>query len=110
MDMCAAPGSKTAQALELIMTSHLKTSKSNLTPPSGFVVANDADEKRAYLLSHQMNRLNTPNIVVINHNAQDYPSPPEQFDRIMCDVPCASDAAIRKLPQKWKFWNPKDTH
>ena len=28
----------------------------------------------------------------------------------MCDVPCSSDAAIRKLPQKWKFWNPKDSH
>lgn len=28
----------------------------------------------------------------------------------MCDVPCASDAAIRKIPKKWSFWNPKSSH
>lgn len=32
------------------------------------------------------------------------------FDRVLCDVPCSSDAAIRKLPQKWANWNPKDSH
>ena len=30
------------------------------------------------------------------------------FDRIVCDVPCSSDAAIRKIPQKWASWNTKD--
>ena len=83
------------------------------------MVANDADNKRAYLLTHQMNRLNTANIVITNHNAQQFPdlflqkNLPDRrflFDRVMCDVPCSSDAAIRKLPQKWKVWNPKDSH
>lgn len=69
-DMCAAPGSKTSQALELIMNSHVKTNgQSNTTPAPGFVLANDADHKRAYLLTHQMNRFNTANVVVANHNA-----------------------------------------
>jgi len=72
--MCAAPGSKTAQVLELIMNDHLNTQhKSNQTLPQGFVVANDADHKRAFLLTHQINRFNTSNIVVTNHNAQEYP-------------------------------------
>jgi 16S rRNA C967 or C1407 C5-methylase (RsmB/RsmF family) len=31
------------------------------------------------------------------------------FDRIICDVPCSSDAAIRKIPQKWQSWTPKDS-
>ena len=31
-----------------------------------------------------------------------------QFDRIVCDVPCSSDAAIRKIPQKWDKWTPSD--
>jgi 16S rRNA C967 or C1407 C5-methylase (RsmB/RsmF family) len=26
------------------------------------------------------------------------------FDRVLCDVPCSSDAAIRKIPQKWENW------
>ena len=120
-DMCAAPGSKTAQILELIMSDHLKTQgKSNSVAPKGLVVANDADHKRAYLLTHQLHRLNTANTVVINHYAQVYPNlfnkkikgsdQRFQFDRVLCDVPCSSDAAIRKMPQKWAVWNPKNSH
>ena len=69
-DMCAAPGSKTAQVLELIMSDKSHTNK--MEPTKGFVVANDADHKRAYLLTHQISRFNTANIMVTNHNAQDY--------------------------------------
>jgi tRNA (cytosine34-C5)-methyltransferase len=31
-----------------------------------------------------------------------------RYDRIVCDVPCSSDAAIRKIPQKWAKWSTKD--
>lgn len=93
--------------------------RSNTEIPKGFVVANDADAKRAYMLTHQMNRLNTANIIIINHMAQDFPNLKYKnakvgtdkrvlFDRIVCDVPCSSDAAIRKIPQKWSSWNTKD--
>lgn len=71
-DMCAAPGSKTAQIVEIIMNDHLKNS-SNKIAPKGFIVANDADHKRAYLLTHQLNRMNSAGIVVTNHQAQEYP-------------------------------------
>ena len=55
MDMCAAPGSKTAQILELIMNDHYnKNKKNNLEPYKGFVVANDADNERSFLLTHQI--------------------------------------------------------
>ena len=30
------------------------------------------------------------------------------FDRIICDVPCSSDAAIRKIPKKWDTWDTND--
>ena len=92
----------------------------NSHQPKGFVVANDADPKRAFMLTHQMNRLNTANIVITNHQAQLFPElkykdckPGEdtrvRFDRIVCDVPCSSDAAIRKIPTKWAKWNTKDS-
>lgn len=118
-DMCAAPGSKTAQTLELLMaSSHFEFKRPNTEIPKGFVVANDADAKRAYMLTHQMNRLNAANIVIINHFAQEFPNLTYRnvfgrdcrvlFDRIVCDVPCSSDAAIRKIPQKWNNWTTKD--
>ena len=30
------------------------------------------------------------------------------FDRIIWDVPCSSDAAIRKIPRKWETWDTND--
>ena len=94
--------------------------KSNKEPVKGFVVANDADPKRAFMLTHQMNRLNTANIVITNHQAQVFPElrykdckvgedRRVRYDRIVCDVPCSSDAAIRKIPTKWAKWNTKDS-
>lgn len=50
------------------MADHLKTN-TNQTRPSGFVIANDADPKRAFMLTHQMNRLNASNIIITNHQA-----------------------------------------
>lgn len=59
-DMCAAPGSKTSQVFELIRSGHMfHQEKKNYEQGNGFIVANDADPKRAFMLTHQMNRLNT---------------------------------------------------
>jgi 16S rRNA C967 or C1407 C5-methylase (RsmB/RsmF family) len=66
LDMCAAPGSKTAQLLE-----NLIDEKQDF--PDGLVVANDSDQKRAYLLVHQAKRLQTPCLLVTNHDGQDFP-------------------------------------
>ena len=30
------------------------------------------------------------------------------FDKILADVPCSGDGAIRKLPLKWSNWDTKD--
>ena len=49
LDMCAAPGSKTFQILELL--------HSGAAPATGLVVANDTDAKRCNLLAHQTKRM-----------------------------------------------------
>ena len=46
-DMCAAPGSKTIQILEYIHANNTDKIKTE-----GFVMANDTDAKRAYMLVH----------------------------------------------------------
>ncbi|KAG8133131.1 hypothetical protein E2320_010946 [Naja naja] len=91
LDMCAAPGSKTAQLIEML---HADMS---VPFPEGFVIANDVDNKRCYLLVHQAKRLNSPCIMVINHDASGIPNIQLNkngkkeilfYDRILCDVPC----------------------
>uniref|UniRef100_A0A7N0TTI2 SAM-dependent MTase RsmB/NOP-type domain-containing protein n=1 Tax=Kalanchoe fedtschenkoi TaxID=63787 RepID=A0A7N0TTI2_KALFE len=121
LDMCAAPGSKTFQLLEIIY----KSSCSG-TLPTGMVVANDVDIQRSNLLIHQTKRMCTANLIVTNHEAQHFPGcrlskkrlnssgakAPEDlnlsqlmFDRILCDVPCSGDGTLRKAPDIWRKWN-----
>ncbi|KAI1243167.1 tRNA (cytosine(34)-C(5))-methyltransferase, partial [Lamprotornis superbus] len=65
LDMCAAPGSKTAQLIEMLHADM------NVPFPNGFVIANDVDNKRCYLLVHQAKRLNSPCIMVRRWNHEE---------------------------------------
>ncbi|CAD8127729.1 unnamed protein product [Paramecium sonneborni] len=99
LDMCAAPGSKTCQLLEVVT--------------KGLIVANDVDPKRAYMLSHQLSRMPTAQVMITNYAAQFYPSlyingQRLQFDKVLCDVPCTGDGAARKLPTRWVKWSARD--
>lgn len=156
LDLCAAPGSKTAQLIEMVhggeeagirkVIRELKQKEGRDVSPdgevineeieeekekgdwsdqgrsTGLVVANDVDYKRAHMLIHQTKRLNSPNLIVTNHDATMYPSirlPPEnksveksaqnkflKFDRVLADVPCSGDGTSRKNANIWKDWLP----
>ena len=156
LDLCAAPGSKSAQLVEMVhggeearmcqVSRQLKSDEgrdlsldgdnikqeikeeeqtsdwSDDGRTTGLLIANDVDYKRAHMLIHQMKRLNSPNLIVTNHDATLYPSiklpsrlgrdataaKPRylKFDRILADVPCSGDGTCRKNPNIWKDWNP----
>lgn len=145
LDMCAAPGSKSAQLMELLHAGEEDTMRQatkdvqfgkagpdGIGPEglnddgrsTGLLIANDSDYKRAHMLIHQMKRLNSPNLIVTNHDATMYPSiklPPLpstegkpqknrylKFDRILADVPCSGDGTARKNYSVWKDWNPSN--
>ncbi|KAF3427563.1 hypothetical protein E2986_07733 [Frieseomelitta varia] len=110
LDMCAAPGSKTTQLIEMIH------SDEESAFPEGFVIANDLDNNRCYMLVHQAKRLNSPIILITNHDASVLPNftitKPDgtkerlKFDRILADVPCSGDGTMRKNPDIWCKWSP----
>ncbi|GAB2232154.1 hypothetical protein Drorol1_Dr00011181 [Drosera rotundifolia] len=120
LDMCAAPGSKTFQLLEII---HQYNGAKTL--PDGLVVANDVDVQRSNLLIHQTKRICTSNLIVTNHEAQNFPGCNLKkhrvcaddgdtkvtnigqllFDRVLCDVPCSGDGTLRKAPDMWRKWS-----
>ncbi|XP_029175579.1 tRNA (cytosine(34)-C(5))-methyltransferase [Nylanderia fulva] len=109
LDMCAAPGSKTVQLIEMV-----HADEGNI-PPEGFVIANDLDNNRCYMLVHQAKRLNSPNILITNHDSSVMPNfiitNPDgtkdtlKFDRILADVPCSGDGTMRKNPDIWCKWS-----
>ena len=115
LDMCAAPGSKTFQLLEMLH--HKASGETGAEAPAGVVVANDASLQRANLLTHQTKRSNSPALIVTNHQAQKFPflieagkggdeRRPILFDRVLADVPCSGDGTLRKSPDLWKKWTP----
>ncbi|KAK5108154.1 hypothetical protein LTR62_008750 [Meristemomyces frigidus] len=137
LDLCAAPGSKTAQLIEAIhageeervagvlkeVNSHGSSQIEDGGRATGLLVANDVNYQRAQMLVHQVKRLNSPNLIVMNHDATMFPSielpsntPPGQakrgkylkFDRILADVPCSGDGTCRKNPSIWKEWSPQN--
>jgi 16S rRNA C967 or C1407 C5-methylase (RsmB/RsmF family) len=106
LDMCAAPGSKTMQLIELMHKDEPN--------PSGLLVANDIDYARCYLLVHQtLKRMPTANCIVVNQDGSQIPTvidenqKPILFDRILCDVICTGDGTFRKNPELWKTWDPQ---
>lgn len=110
LDMCAAPGSKTAQLIEAL---HAAPEQHKIPP--GFVLANDVDNNRCYMLVHQAKRLNSPCLLVTNHDSSFFPNLLQtdaqgqksilKFDKILCDVPCSGDGTLRKNPDIWMKWN-----
>jgi multisite-specific tRNA:(cytosine-C5)-methyltransferase len=92
LDLCAAPGSKSAQLIEMVHAGEEERTRevaadlaNGLDRPTGeeyaddgrstgLLIANDVDYKRGHMLVHQMKRLSSPNIIVTNHDATIYPS------------------------------------
>ncbi|KAK4126013.1 S-adenosyl-L-methionine-dependent methyltransferase [Parathielavia appendiculata] len=101
LDLCAAPGSKAAQLLEMIHrgeearirqvirtfsgdevksedaleeeAARLEADPSDDGRATGLLIANDADYKRSHMLIHQLKRLSSPNMIVTNQDATMYP-------------------------------------
>ncbi|KJX94378.1 methyltransferase ncl1 like protein [Zymoseptoria brevis] len=140
LDLCAAPGSKSAQLVELIhageedrvakgikqakeQTNDTDSADEDYGRTTGMLVANDVNYQRAQMLVHQVKRLNSPNLIVTNHDATMFPSialPSGttsngqklgrylKFDRVLADVPCSGDGTCRKNPNIWKDWQPQN--
>ncbi|XQJ31684.1 NOL1/NOP2/sun family, putative [Leishmania guyanensis] len=134
LDMCASPGSKTAQMLVALGRHKVVPFESDASPfpfqydSDGLVIANELDTKRANMLVHQVKRLRLlfPFALFTNHDARYFPELPLQpqpvdadkaaaagaevlrFDKILCDVVCSGDGTLRKAPHIFKIWSPRE--
>jgi 16S rRNA (cytosine967-C5)-methyltransferase len=88
LDMCAAPGGKTA---------YLGSLMNNV----GKIVAVDKYEARLKLLRANNERLGLTSVFTIESDAMDLEMEP--FDRVLADVPCSGSGTLSKKPDiKWK--------
>ena len=105
LDMCAAPGNKTVQALEIME----EKARSKNTLPVGVIIANELDPKRAGNMAHFFKAHFPINIVVTCNNAENLPLIEDEKYKpniVICDVPCSGDGTMRKnklIRKKWKI-------
>ncbi|RMH16692.1 MAG: RsmB/NOP family class I SAM-dependent RNA methyltransferase [Acidobacteria bacterium] len=85
LDLCAAPGNKTAQIAFLM-------------GDRGTVVANDRFADRAGLVRRTVERLGLTSVAVTCWDGTSMPPEIGCFDRVMVDVPCSCEGTARKNP------------
>ena len=85
LDMCAAPGGKSA---------HLAALMKN----SGVLFSNDLKRERLRALNANLHRLGAHNAVVTSYDGRQYPSVMRGFDRCLLDAPCTGLGVIAKDP------------
>jgi 16S rRNA (cytosine1407-C5)-methyltransferase len=89
LDMAAAPGSKTTQALAKM--------GSKGAAAQGVLIANDVQEKRLWTLKAALHRSGVTNNIVTKKVGQWFGKQmTERFDRVLCDAPCTAQGTARK--------------
>ncbi len=88
LDMCAAPGGKTAYI-------------AGLMHDEGEIIAIDRFEARLRIMERNINRLGINSIKLVEQDALEYED--NGFDRVLADVPCSGTGTMCKKPDiKWK--------
>jgi 16S rRNA C967 or C1407 C5-methylase (RsmB/RsmF family) len=100
LDVCASPGSKVLQALEVVGV-------------KGRIVANDVHPTRLETLKAAVMRAGLPlkltqRVLYTQFDAGIFPTPKNNnlFDAVVCDVPCSGDGTIRKDMHILPLWSP----
>ncbi|MCJ7683994.1 MAG: RsmB/NOP family class I SAM-dependent RNA methyltransferase, partial [Desulfobacteraceae bacterium] len=93
LDMCAAPGGKSAHCAQLMNN-------------TGLIVSNDLYSNRHISLGHTLSRLGVLNAVVTGYQAQEFPLK-QRFDYVLADVPCSCEGRFRKTREESTYREDK---
>jgi len=96
LDLCAAPGSKTTQAVALMKN-------------KGTIIANDINIGRISVLSSNLEKVGATSVLVTRHNGielcQKLKKLHMKFDKILVDAPCSGEGNIRTSPRTLLEWS-----
>ncbi len=95
VDLCASPGGKSTQALDLLSSA-----------AGGFLIANEYVALRARTLSSNMERMGIPNAAVLNEDTAKLADHfPGFFTRVLVDAPCSGEGMFRKDEHAIAEWS-----
>ena len=93
LDMCAAPGGKSAHCAQIMNN-------------TGLIVSNDLYVNRHISLGHTLSRLGVMNAVATGYQAQEFPLK-QRFDYVLADVPCSCEGRFRKTREESTYREEK---
>lgn len=93
LDLCAAPGGKSTHISTLLSEDHL-------------LIANEVNKSRANILSENIAKWGSSNIVVTQGDASRFKKLKHAFNLILADVPCSGEGMFRKDPKAIEEWTP----
>lgn len=96
LDVCAAPGGKSAQLAAAV-------------GPAGLLVSNEYVASRCRELSGNIERLGIPNAIVMNTDAPTLAALyPGYFDLTLVDAPCSGEGMFRKSAEARALWSEEN--
>ncbi|NQX92708.1 MAG: hypothetical protein HRT74_11400, partial [Flavobacteriales bacterium] len=93
LDLCAAPGGKTINAL-------------NALQGKGVVWSNEIIPKRYQILKENLIKWGDPNIILSQNKPEEFAPLNGLFDLVMVDAPCSGEGMFRKDEGAVKQWSP----
>ncbi|RCR71311.1 RsmB/NOP family class I SAM-dependent RNA methyltransferase [Larkinella punicea] len=93
LDLCAAPGGKSTLLASLLNADSL-------------LVCNEVIRSRIPVLKENMEKWGHPNVVISNHDPEDFKSLNGFFDVVLVDAPCSGEGLFRKDPEAMLEWSP----
>ncbi len=91
LDMCAAPGGKSTLIAHYL--------------DGGVLVANEFVRQRAHILSENVQKWGSPEVIVTNNAPSDFSDFIGVFDAILVDAPCSGEGMFRKDANAIAEWS-----
>ncbi len=91
LDMCAAPGGKSTLIVHYL--------------DGGVLVANEFVRQRAHILSENVQKWGSPEVIVTNNAPSDFSDFIGVFDAILVDAPCSGEGMFRKDANAIAEWS-----
>ncbi|WP_234736116.1 RsmB/NOP family class I SAM-dependent RNA methyltransferase [Tellurirhabdus bombi] len=92
LDLCAAPGGKSTLLASLLSDKSL-------------LVCNEVIRTRVPILRENIEKWGFPNVVISNHDPEDFSGLAGFFDLVLVDAPCSGEGLFRKDPKAVAEWS-----
>lgn len=94
LDLCGAPGGKATHLASLLRSDDL-------------LVTNEVIRSRASILTENITKWGTPNVVVTSNDPAHFAALGSWFDLVVVDAPCSGEGLFRKDPAAINEWSPQ---